>query len=95
MLSVFGGALVAGGLALLLLRRQSVVPLYVLAYIAAMCLTPFPGQYERYLMPIAPLLALAAIVCLDAAASWRDGPARGPAQVVHCQPPGAVLGRRC
>ena len=92
-LAVFGGALVAGGVVLLLLRRQSVVPLYVLIYSAAMCLTPFPGQYQRYLMPIVPLLALAAIVCLDAVASWREGPAREPATVVRlCSVPGAVLG---
>ena len=78
LLSACGGVLVTGGVLLLLIRRQPLVPLYVLVYTAAMCLTPFPGQYARYLMPIAPLLALLAIVCLDAAASWRRPPAREP-----------------
>ena len=63
-LSIFGGVLVIGGTALQLLRGQTLEPLYVLLYVAALCLTPFPDQYPRYLMPLAPLLALAAIVCL-------------------------------
>ena len=46
--SVFGGVLVTGGLVVLLLRRQLLVPLYLLVYSAAMCLTPFPDQYLRY-----------------------------------------------
>ena len=75
-LSISGGTLVTGGVALLLLRRQTIVPLYILIYSAAMCLTPFPGQYLRYLMPVTPTLALAAIVCLDTLASWRHRPAR-------------------
>ena len=75
-----------------LLRRQTVVPLYILIYSAAMCLTPFPGQYQRYLMPIMPLLALAAIVCLDAAASWREAPTRERRRWFPLSLPGAVLG---
>jgi hypothetical protein len=71
LLSAFGGVLVTGGVVLLLVRRQPLVPLYVLTYSAAMCLTPFPGQYARYLMPIVPLLALSAVACLDALTSWR------------------------
>ena len=84
--------LVTGGVLLLLIRRQPLVPLYVLVYTAAMCLTPFPGQYARYLMPIAPLLALLAIVCLDAAASWRRPPAREPGRWFTVSLTGAVLG---
>jgi hypothetical protein len=64
-LAAFGGLLVAAGLVLELARRRWLVPLYVLLYLAALCLTPFPGQYLRYLAPIAPLLALLAIVFLD------------------------------
>jgi hypothetical protein len=66
-LAVSGCLLVAGGVALHVVRRQWLVPLYVLLYLAALCLTPFPGQYLRYLMPIVPLIALLAIVCLDEA----------------------------
>ena len=91
LLSTFGGVLVAGGVVVLLLRRQPLVPLYVLAYTAAMCLTPFPGQYARYLMPIVPLLALAAIACLDAMASWRR-PTSEPRRMPTVSITVAVLG---
>ena len=63
-LSLLGGLLTAGGVVILLWRGESLVPLYVLAYLAALALTPFPEQYMRYLMPIAPLAALCAIVLL-------------------------------
>ena len=66
-LSLFGGVLVLGGLAVLLIRGHTVVPLYLLVYLAAVCLAPFPGQFLRYLMPVAFILALAAIVLLSAA----------------------------
>lgn len=61
------GFFVLGGFAVQLLRRQWLVPLYGLVYTAALCLTPFPGQYLRYLMPIVPLLALSLFVFLLAA----------------------------
>jgi hypothetical protein len=61
---VYGGVLVAAGLGVLALRGQPLVSLYMVLYGAALCLTPFPSQNTRYLMPVAPLLALAAIVCL-------------------------------
>jgi hypothetical protein len=91
LLSTFG-MLITGGILLLLLQRHSLVPLYLLAYSAAICLTPFPEQYERYLMPVAPLLALAAIVCLDAAAAWLPRPARAPKREWPLSVTGAVLG---
>jgi hypothetical protein len=52
------GALVAGGLVLLALRSELLIPLYVAGSVALMCLTPWPGQFERYLSPLAPFLAL-------------------------------------
>lgn len=61
------GLFVLCGLALQLLRRQWLVPLYGFIYLAAICLTPFPGQYLRYLMPVVPLLALSLMVFLSAA----------------------------
>jgi hypothetical protein len=91
-LFVSGGALVTGGVALQLLRRHTVVPLYIVIYSAAMCLTPFPGQYLRYLMPLMPPLALAAIACLAAIDSWRQRPAAGPRGWRHPTLLGAVLG---
>ncbi|MBA3716190.1 MAG: hypothetical protein H0W76_27680 [Pyrinomonadaceae bacterium] len=61
------GFFVLGGLALQLLRRQRIVPLYGSIYLAALCLTPFPQQYLRYLMPVVPFLVLSLIVFLSAA----------------------------
>ena len=55
----------AGGLAILVLRHEFVVALYLLAYLGVLCVTPFPGQYLRYLMPLAPVLALLAVLILD------------------------------
>jgi hypothetical protein len=69
--------LVAAGLATLLVRRQWLLPSYVLLYILALCLTPFPDQYLRYLMPIAPLLAALALLLPGALAPLtRDGERR-------------------
>ena len=47
-----------GGSGLQLKRRQWLLPLYVLLSIAVMCLTPWPEQFNRYLMPLAPFLVL-------------------------------------
>jgi hypothetical protein len=57
-----------------------------------MCLTPFPGQYQRYLMPIMPLLALAAILSLGFVASWQNGRRREPRRWFDLSVPHAVLG---
>ena len=65
-LVAFGLVFVFGGLAVLAWRREPLVPLYLCVYVAALCVTPFPGQYLRYLMPVAPLLALCALVSATA-----------------------------
>lgn len=58
------GALTLGGLAIQLAGPERVVALYVLAYAAAVCLTPWPFQLRRYWSPLAPLLALALFQCV-------------------------------
>ncbi len=63
-LATIGVVLVCGGLVALAWRRLALVPAYVVLYLGALCLTPFPGQYQRYLMPIAALLALCALASL-------------------------------
>jgi len=63
-LSIVGAVLVAGGAAVLLRNRDWIVPVYLAAYITTICLTPFSGQYLRYLMPVAALLALCGLVLL-------------------------------
>jgi hypothetical protein len=52
------GCLVLAGIGLQLARRQRLIPLYVLLSLATICLTPWPDQFNRYLVPLAPFLAL-------------------------------------
>jgi hypothetical protein len=61
-LYTFGAVFVLGGFGLQLLRREWMIPLYAFIYMAALCMTPFRAQFPRYLMPIAPLLALSLVV---------------------------------
>ena len=61
---IVGSVLVGGGVALQLLRGDWPAPLYLLAYLGALSVTPFLGQYLRYLAPVAALPVLSAIVLL-------------------------------
>jgi hypothetical protein len=53
------GALVFGGLLLLLVRREVALVVFVVLSLAAICATPFQSQFPRYLLPLYPFLALA------------------------------------
>jgi hypothetical protein len=57
----FVGALVIWGVGVWLFRRQWFFPLYIAASVVLMCLTPWPGQFNRYLTPLTPWLALALV----------------------------------
>ena len=61
-------ALVAGGLVIFLVQRDWVMVIIPLVSVALVCLTPWPEEFRRYLMPIAPFLTIAAIL----AARWLD-----------------------
>ena len=50
-------AIVLGGLVLLARAGHRLVVLYVAGSIALIVVTPWPGQFGRYLVPLAPLLA--------------------------------------
>jgi hypothetical protein len=52
------GVLIIGGLGLQLARREWFIPFYVLLSLTAICLTPWPVQFVRYLTPVAPFLVL-------------------------------------
>jgi hypothetical protein len=58
------GALILGGIILQLARGDGLIPVYLLAYMAAICLTPWPIQWTRYWVPVTPFLALSLVVCL-------------------------------
>jgi hypothetical protein len=58
------GMFVAAGFVAQLAQKQWLAPLYVLAWIGLACLTPWPGQFARYAVPLAPLLSLAIVEVL-------------------------------
>lgn len=58
------GGLSLIGLILLALRDEYLIPLYVAGSLALISLTPWPGQFSRYLMPLTPLLALGLFLTL-------------------------------
>ncbi|HET8649942.1 MAG TPA: hypothetical protein VFL95_07870 [Gemmatimonadales bacterium] len=63
--------LVLGGLVVLAWRGEWLIPLYVAGSIMLICITPWPGQFSRYLMPLAPFLALGLVTSL--AGLWKIG----------------------
>lgn len=91
-------ALVIGGLVLLAMRGHWLVVLYVAGSVLLIAVTPWPGQFNRYLVPLAPFLALA-FVSLPAALServtrsggrwWRVASAAGVGVI------GFVLAQQC
>jgi hypothetical protein len=68
------GCLVLVGTGVLATQGQVIVPLCVLSSISVICLTPWPAQFNRYLMPTVPLLALS----LCAAIAWVLRQSRQP-----------------
>lgn len=66
------GFFVLIGLIAQLFERRRLISLYAFSYIAAVCLTPFPEQYARYLMPITPFLVLSLIVFLSLAQNTSE-----------------------
>jgi hypothetical protein len=66
------GSLVLSGIVVQLKRRQFLLSLYVLLSIAGICLTPWPQQFPRYLMPLMPFLVLFLLTALLAATSMTD-----------------------
>ena len=62
--------LATGGLILLAWRGEWLIPLYVAASIGLICITPWPGQFARYLVPVSPMLALGLAAALSALWQW-------------------------
>jgi hypothetical protein len=62
-LGVLGSGVLLG-LVLLAFRGESLIPLYVASSVMLMSLTPWPAQFDRYLAPLTPLLAVALLVAL-------------------------------
>lgn len=64
-----GGAVGVLGQVVLVAQGARVGPLYWLGSLALMLLTPWPDQFGRYLMPLAPLSTLGLVAVLAAVAS--------------------------
>jgi hypothetical protein len=58
------GFLVLSGLVLLAHRGERLLTLYLVGSVALISLTPWPGQFERYLWPLTPILFTALFVTL-------------------------------
>ena len=61
------GCVVLIGLVVLGLRGETLIPLYVAGSAVLMSVTPWPGQFGRYLAPLTPLFAIALFVALGEA----------------------------
>ncbi len=62
---VFYSLLVLGGIALLFRNRAWLMLFIILASLGLICTTPWPGQFQRYLMPVTSFLAIAAMLALS------------------------------
>lgn len=62
---LFLGCLVVVGIVLQLASRHWITPVYVLLSLGIICLTPWPDQFDRYLVPLAPFLALSLFITLQ------------------------------
>ncbi len=71
--STIVGCLIVAGLIQMLTRREWFVPLYVGASVALICLTPWPGQFVRYLTPLTPFLAILLLRSLGAFQQYSQG----------------------
>src|SRR5262249_12074176 len=66
------GSMVIGGMVLLWVRGDRLIPLYLCSYVFLTCLTPWPDQVPRYLTPVTPFLALSFFGVLASVAGWRS-----------------------
>jgi hypothetical protein len=73
------GCLVVAGASVLLARREALLPSYIAASVALVCLTTYAGQFPRYLAPVTPFLALCLVQLLAASGAYaqRRWDARG------------------
>ena len=73
------GALVLAGIVILARRGAWLMVFIILGSIGLVCTTPWPAQFARYLAPLAPFLAIAAVSPLSSvAASLRVRELRWP-----------------
>lgn len=64
------GILVLAGIALLVAKREILISTYLLLSLLALCATPWPQQFGRYLTPMCAFLALTLFMALQAVLEW-------------------------
>jgi hypothetical protein len=69
------GALVLAGAVMLVVRREYLMPLYLLVTIGVLCATPWTEQLTRYLTPLAPLLCVMLVYGIASVATGELWPA--------------------
>ncbi len=57
---------VIAGIVLLAMDRHWMVVLYIVGSVVLIAVTPWPGQFARYLIPLTPFLALSLVTCVAA-----------------------------
>ena len=57
------GGLVLGGMVVLVRRGEVFIPVYILISVLLLCATPWPEQFRRYLVPVAPFLLASLFIC--------------------------------
>ena len=57
-------ALVIAGMGMLLYKRAWLIPIIVASSLGLICATPWPDQFQRYLMPLSPFLAIGVVVAV-------------------------------
>jgi hypothetical protein len=67
------GSIVVGGIVLMFVRCEWLVPGYLLLTVAAMSTTVWPGQFPRYLAPLQPFLLIAFLNFLFAIKAFAFG----------------------
>jgi hypothetical protein len=64
------GGLILAGLIILIRRGEVFIPVYILASAALLCATPWPEQFRRYLVPVAPFLLTSLSICVLSSSNW-------------------------
>jgi len=62
--------LILAGLVCMAVKGDLMIPLYVVASLALVCLTPWPSQFKRYVVPIVPFCIVAMFALVE---TWRRG----------------------
>jgi hypothetical protein len=64
------GGLILGGMVVFIRRGEAFIPVYILTSVMLLCATPWPEQFRRYLVPVAPFLLACLFSCLLGVGNW-------------------------